>query len=190
MKKDYLTKREKDEDLSSFVDKVNKRFKLESQKDVDQLHGKIRRLSGRDELRKEAIKIVVKKRLNLSEALLQPWEDKESVIVDDNSTENITEETATMSEVNFRYIPKKERDAIKDSDFGYVSSDGKRRLFPVLDQETLDAAAKLIGRAKGLSDADREAVKKKLLAIARRKKLYPPKAWVTDTKISDTVTIG
>lgn len=65
----------KQEDLSEYADKENKRFRLQTQKDVDQLFGKIRRVKGRDEIRKEAIKIVVQKRLDLSDSLLSPWED-------------------------------------------------------------------------------------------------------------------
>jgi len=87
----------------------------------------------------------------------------------------------------FKYIPKAIRDKIPDSDFGFVV--GNRRLFPVIGQEDLDAAARLIGRAKGLTDADRENVKKKLTAIAKRKKLSIPKTWAEEASMSDTVTI-
>lgn len=65
----------KQEDLNDYADKEGKKFLITDQKSVEQLFGKIRRLKGRDEIRKEAIKIVVRKRLDLSDSLLSPWED-------------------------------------------------------------------------------------------------------------------
>ena len=59
------------------------------------------------------------------------------------------------------------------SDFG----DPKGRRFPILDQSDADAAAHLIGRAKGI---DIEDVKDRIVAICRRKNLKPPAAWVND----------
>lgn len=81
--------------------------------------------------------------------------------------------------VEFRYIPKKERDALPDKDFGYVN--GTRRLFPIVIEEDVQAAAHLIGRAKGLTDKERESVKKKIKAIAKRKGFKIPMAWETET---------
>lgn len=77
--------------------------------------------------------------------------------------------------VNFRYIPKAERDALPDSDFGFV--DGDRRLFPIVIEDDVMAAARLIGRAKGLSDNDKEAVKAKIIKIAKDKGFAIPKTW-------------
>lgn len=95
-----------------------------------------------------------------------------------------------MGDVNFKYIPKAERDALPDSAFGYVN--GARRLFPVRNQQDLNDASHLIGRAKGLSDADREGVKTKLKKIAKRLGLEIPKAWQKEAKMAsdDEVTIG
>lgn len=84
-----------------------------------------------------------------------------------------------MSDIaEFRYIKKAERDAIPDEDFGYVNGD--RRLFPIQIQDDVMAAARLIGRAKGLSDADRDAVKAKIIKIAKRKGFDIPKTWLAN----------
>jgi hypothetical protein len=64
---------------------------------------------------------------------------------------------------------KAKRDKLSLDNFG----DPKRRLFPIEDQEDLDHAAKLIGKAKSPS------VKERLIAIAKRLKLTLPKAWET-----------
>lgn len=69
------------------------------------------------------------------------------------------------------YIPKAERDALPASDFG----DPQRRLFPIRNQQDVDDAARLIGRAR-----DPEAVKERILAICKRKRLTPPAAWVKE----------
>lgn len=80
-----------------------------------------------------------------------------------------------MVTVDFKYISKEERDALPDSDFGYIL--GERRLFPILIASDVAAAAKLIGRAKGLSEKEREAVKKRITKIASKKGFALPKAW-------------
>lgn len=63
---------------------------------------------------------------------------------------------------------KAKRDALPAADFG----DPERRLFPVADQDDVDSAARLIGKA-----ADPEAVKRRIIAIAKRKGLTVPDAW-------------
>lgn len=81
-----------------------------------------------------------------------------------------------MSEkVEFRYIPKAERDALPSSDFGYVNGD--RRLFPIVIAGDVLDAARLIGRAKGLSDDERAAVKKKIISISKKKGFDIPQSW-------------
>lgn len=66
-----------------------------------------------------------------------------------------------------RYLSQKERDSIADEDFA-----GPNRTFPIDTQAHLDAAARLIGHA-----ADPAAVKRKAIAIAKRKGLKLPESW-------------
>lgn len=80
-----------------------------------------------------------------------------------------------MSEVLFRYIPKKERDALPDSSFGYVK--GLRRLFPIVIAEDVMAASRLIGRAKGLTEEDKTNIKAKITKIAKSKGFAIPDTW-------------
>jgi len=63
---------------------------------------------------------------------------------------------------------KADRDKLHESDFG----DPERRLFPIMDQDDVDSAARLIGKAQ-----NPEAVKKRIKQIAKRKKLKVPEAW-------------
>jgi hypothetical protein len=72
--------------------------------------------------------------------------------------------------VENRYFSAKERRGMDLADFG----DPDRRAYPVRDQADLENAARLIGHA-----ADPEAVKRRLLAIAKRKGLKVPAAWRT-----------
>lgn len=74
-----------------------------------------------------------------------------------------------------RYIPQKERDSYDAEDFA-----GPDRSFPITSQAQLDAAAKLIGHA-----ADPAAVKKKAIAIAKRKGFKLPDSWQEDDKKDD-----
>lgn len=66
-----------------------------------------------------------------------------------------------------RYIPQKERDSYDAEDFA-----GPDRSFPITSQAQLDAAAKLIGHAD-----DPATVKKKAIAIAKRKGFKLPESW-------------
>ena len=70
--------------------------------------------------------------------------------------------------VSMSKLTKKERDKLPEADFG----DPERRLFPIMDQDDVNSAAHLIGKAK-----DPEKVKARIVAIARRKKLTIPDAW-------------
>jgi hypothetical protein len=58
--------------------------------------------------------------------------------------------------------------------------DPEHRLFPVVDQEDLDSAARLIGRARNPAK-----VKARLIAIARKLGLKIPDAWKDDAAMSD-----
>jgi hypothetical protein len=78
----------------------------------------------------------------------------------------IMSEVVTMSKLS-----KKQRDALPESDFG----DPARRLFPIVDQDDVDSAAHLIGKAK-----NPEKVKARIIAIAKRKGLKIPDAWKAD----------
>lgn len=73
---------------------------------------------------------------------------------------------------------KEKRDALDADSFG----DPARKLFPVEDQEDLDSAARLVGKAK-----DPEKVKARLIAIARRLKLTIPAAWQAKSAMSETL---
>lgn len=93
-----------------------------------------------------------------------------------------------MSQVEFKYLTKEERNKIPDGDFGYVK--GLRRLFPITDASSVLDAARLIGRAKGLTDDEQEAVKKKIIKIAKRKGYKIPEAWAKKAKMSGGGTGG
>src|SRR5580765_8335037 len=71
-----------------------------------------------------------------------------------------------------KYYSQKARDAMDDSDFA-----GPHQSFPVKTQQDVDNAAKLIGHAD-----DPDAVKRKIIAIAKRKGFQIPDAWQGDDK--------
>lgn len=73
-----------------------------------------------------------------------------------------------MFEAIKSYISKKERDKIPKEDFG----DPENEKFPIRNQNDLDSAAKLIGKA-----ADPEKVKQRIIKIAKRKGLTLPASW-------------
>ncbi len=66
-----------------------------------------------------------------------------------------------------RDIPQSERDQMKSSDFA-----GPNESFPIKTQADVDAAKTLIGKAD-----NPDAVKKKIISIAKRKGLKVPAAW-------------
>lgn len=70
-------------------------------------------------------------------------------------------------------LTKQQRDALPESDFGQPNG----RLFPIVDQDDLDSAAHLIGKAK-----NPDKVKARIIAIAKRKGLKIPDAWQSDAK--------
>lgn len=69
------------------------------------------------------------------------------------------------------------------SDFG----DPERRLFPIVDADDVESSGSLIGKAK-----DPEAVKRRIIAIAKRKGLSAaiPKAWLEDDKAKHSITFS
>lgn len=73
-------------------------------------------------------------------------------------------------------LSQAERDKLPESDFA-----GPHRSFPILDQEDVHSAAHLIGKAD-----NPDAVKRKIMAIARRKGLKLPDAWVSEARKSMT----
>jgi hypothetical protein len=78
-------------------------------------------------------------------------------------------------------LSKDQRDKLPESAFG----DPTRRLFPILDQNDVDSAASLIGKAK-----NPEAVKARIIAIAKRKGLKIPDAWQEKASHSTTLFAG
>jgi|SRR5579885_442264 len=68
------------------------------------------------------------------------------------------------------YISQKERDKIPAEDFG----DPADKKYPVRNQQDLDAAVKLVGRAPPEKQA---AIKERLKKIAKRKGLKLPDSW-------------
>jgi|GEM_PF-1469260 len=72
-------------------------------------------------------------------------------------------------------LDTKERDALSDDDFG----DPKNRLFPIVDQDDVDSASKLIGKAE-----NPKAVKATIIEIATKKGLKLPIAWQSKGKMS------
>jgi hypothetical protein len=71
-----------------------------------------------------------------------------------------------------RAISQKERDTVPDEDFA-----GPHQSFPIRNQGDVDSAARLIGHAD-----DPEAVKSKIIAIAKKKGLSIPDSWQSDKK--------
>lgn len=68
-----------------------------------------------------------------------------------------------------------QRKALDIADFG----DPGRRLFPIVDQDDVDSAARLIGKAQNPA-----AVKARIISIARRKGLKLPAAWQSEADMS------
>ncbi len=77
-------------------------------------------------------------------------------------------------------LTTEERRNLPLEDFG----DPERRLFPIVDQEDVDAAARLIGKAR-----DPVLVRKRIVAIAKRKHLRIPKTWRLDES-ADFIATG
>ncbi len=74
-----------------------------------------------------------------------------------------------------RYISQKERDAVASEDFA-----GPDRTFPIRNQDDVKNAARLIGHAE-----HPDAVKAKIISIAKRKGLTLPASWQEDDKTEE-----
>lgn len=88
--------------------------------------------------------------------------------MEQDTRHTLRESAATDTERDFS---TKKRAAMDLSDFG----DPEKRAFPVMNQEDLDNAARLLGHADNPA-----AVKKRLIAIAKRKGLSLPDSWKED----------
>jgi hypothetical protein len=95
---------------------------------------------------------------------LEDDEYEPDVTLDDDAPDISDSDTVA----SFRKWTAEERDALPPEDFG----DPSRKLFPIDDQDDLDSAKDLIGRAK-----NPDAVRSKIIAIAKRKGLAIPDAW-------------
>lgn len=85
-----------------------------------------------------------------------------------------------MSTANF-YLSKDKREELPLKVFGYP----KKRLFPILSENDVMAAAKLLGRAK-VSEDERRTIKRRIINIALRENYKIPDAWAEDgTTASD-----
>lgn len=187
MNKNYLNKSQEDKQLEFMADPKNRRFLLENQDDVNKLFGKIRRLKGRNEIRKNAIKIAVKLRLNI-DPLLDSWDDVGREDSSDSGEFSLMEDSANFedgSTVNFRYIPREERNKIPDKDFGLVTNNGKRRLYPIIDDLSVEHSLQWLDKLNE-TDEVKLSVKNRIIKIARRKKLKIPEEYFSE----DSVTIG
>lgn len=98
-----------------------------------------------------------------------------SILYDKDSTYDEIVAVADFFEGSFveklalaEYIKKKERDKVPDEDFG----DPKERKFPIRNQQDVHDAASLVGKA-----GNPNAVRKKIIEIAKRKGFSIPKAW-------------
>lgn len=69
---------------------------------------------------------------------------------------------------HFSKLSKEDRAKLDPAEFG----DPARRLFPIMDQSDVDAASRLIGKAK-----DPDAVKKRIMGICKKKGFTCPEAW-------------
>lgn len=84
----------------------------------------------------------------------------------------LAELTEPAASPEAKAITQAQRDDLDDSDFGDVAG----RKFPIRNQSDLDSAAHLIGKA-----SNPEAVKKRIIKIAKRKGLTLPPAWQNET---------
>lgn len=75
---------------------------------------------------------------------------------------------------------KEKRDALRDEDFGWP----EEKKYPVADQDDMDAATKLVGRAP---ESMQDKIKARLKSIAKRKDLKLPETWedAKDEKTDD-----
>lgn len=81
--------------------------------------------------------------------------------------EILQEESLRQLNLSLGYIPQAERDKVPDEDMA-----GPGRTFPIRNQQDVHNASKLIGHAD-----NPEAVKRKIIEIAKRKNLKIPDTW-------------
>lgn len=79
------------------------------------------------------------------------------------------------------YLSKEDREKLPKSVFGLPD----KRLFPILSEDDVASAAKLLGRAK-ITEEERELAKKRIKSIAKKKGYSIPDSWKNDddTKMS------
>lgn len=70
------------------------------------------------------------------------------------------------------YLSKEKRDELPLKVFGHPT----KRLFPILSENDVMSAARLLGRAK-LTESERESVKKRIINIALREGYALPDTW-------------
>jgi hypothetical protein len=75
-------------------------------------------------------------------------------------------------------LSKAERDKLPESAFGWP----QKKLFVIQDQDDLASAARLLPK---IPPTERDAVKGRVLSIAKRLGLMPPKAWTEDASMSE-----
>lgn len=75
-------------------------------------------------------------------------------------------------------LSQAQRDQLPAADFA-----GPARSFPITDQDDVDSAARLIGHAD-----DPAAVRRRIIAIAKRKGLHLPDAWAKEAGMSEATT--
>ena len=87
------------------------------------------------------------------------------------------------------YLSKEKRDELPLKVFGHP----KKRLFPILSENDVMSAARLLGRAK-LTESEREAVKKRIINIALREGYKLPDTWESErmeaSKFSSDYTVS
>jgi len=90
-------------------------------------------------------------------------------------------EVEILDEIERAEWTKEKRDALPDEDFGWP----EEKKYPIADQEDLDAAVKLVGRAP---DDMQDEIKSNLKKIAKRKDLKLPDSWTEERTAKPTVT--
>ena len=145
----------------NFGDPIRRLFPIMTQEDVDKAPKRIRRAAGVDSLKDRIIGIAKRKGFKLPDEWATLSEDEEFS----------EEQLATFS-----VLSKADRKKLKKSDFG----DPERLLYPIMDQSDVNAAARLIGKAH-----DPAKVKKRIIAIAKRKGFKIPNAWKETAKMAE-----
>lgn len=103
----------------------------------------------------------------------------DQIIIEDDEPDEPSKPSSRVvgsGKTNMSKWTKADRDALPEADFGEPAS----KLFPIKDQDDVDSAARLIGKAK-----NPDAVKKRIIGIAKRKGLKLPDAWNSADHSSD-----